>query len=90
MNYAILQKYVAINMCLQELSGTADKVRQLRLQVSEAHLEQQSKRTRNAVLQAASHKQQASIQTVSERCFILKDRCRRLEDITVGEGCNQV
>lgn len=75
---------------LQEVVETIGMVQHLRRQVQEARLEQQSKRTRNAVLQAAKHRQGAEIQQVTERCHILKQRCHSVEDSTLGVDCVQV
>jgi hypothetical protein len=75
---------------MQEVSEIVALVQKLRLQVQEAKLDQQSKRTRNAVLHAARLKQEAEIQKVSERCFVLKERCQDIETNTLSVDARQV
>jgi hypothetical protein len=75
---------------MQEVLETLAMVKQLRLRVHEAKLEQQSKRTRNAVMHAARLKQGAEIQKVSERCYVLKERCLQIENSNGGVDALQV
>ena len=76
--------------CMQDVSQAISMVQHLRLQVRQEKLEQQSKRTRNAVLQATRHNQAAEVQKVTERCQILQARCHSVQGSTGGIDYVQV
>lgn len=75
---------------MQDVTEAFGRVQQLRLQVKEAELDQQSKCTRNAVLQATRHSQAAELQKVTERCHIWQARCHTHQGSSVGVDYVQV